>query len=51
LRFGAPIPSKYFEWTLAFETGWTLDYIRSLSMQDIQDYLQIKDAMIKAKKL
>lgn len=44
----APMPTEYFDWKMVFDTGWTLDYIRSLSMKDYQDYLQIKDARIKA---
>jgi len=44
----APLPDKFFEWQMAFRTGWTLDYIRSLTMQDRQDYLQVVDGMIKA---
>ncbi len=48
LRHGAPIPNEYFEWELALKTGWTLEYIRGLSMQDIEDYFQIADGKAKA---
>jgi hypothetical protein len=44
------MPFQYFEWDLAFKTGWTLEYIRSLSMQDIEDYYQIMDGKAKAGK-
>jgi hypothetical protein len=49
LRFGAPMPMRYFEWRLALDTGWTLDYIRSLPYGDIVEYLEITDAINKAK--
>ena len=42
------MPHEYLEWDLVFRTGWTLEYIRSLTMQDYHDYLQIKDARVKA---
>ena len=48
LRFGAPAPFEYLVWRLAPETGWTLDYIESLTMQQWHDYLQIRDAKAKA---
>lgn len=48
LKYGKPLPSQYIVWELVFRTGWTLEYIRSLSMQDIQDYQQIIDGMKKA---
>lgn len=49
LKFGAPMPLKVFEWQLAFDTGWTLEYIRSLRYGDLIEYIQVKDAMAKAK--
>ena len=48
LKFGAPVPMEYFQWKLALETGWTLDYIRSMKYGDFAQYLEIKDAMNKA---
>lgn len=42
------MPDEYIEWKMAFETGWTLDYIRSLTMQDRENYLQVKDGANKA---
>ncbi len=50
LRFGAPAPDEYFEWELVMATGWTLEYVRSLSMQDFYNYLQIEDAKGKARR-
>jgi hypothetical protein len=44
------MPQEYFVWKLVWETGWTLDTIRSLSMRDISDYLSICDGMAKANK-
>jgi hypothetical protein len=29
--------------------GWTLDQVRSLSMQDISNYISIEDGKIKAR--
>jgi len=43
------MPTEFFEWQMVFETGWTLEYIRNdISVQDFNDYLQIKDARAKA---
>jgi len=42
------MPMKYFEWKLAFDTGWSLEYIRSMKYGDFVEYLEIKDAMNKA---
>jgi hypothetical protein len=42
------LPAQYIEWELALRTGWTLEYIRSLSMQDLADYRQVIDGMKKA---
>jgi hypothetical protein len=47
-RYGAQMPAEYTEWKMAFETGWTLDYIRGLSMQDVENYFQVKDGARKA---
>jgi len=33
-----------------FETGWTLEYIHSLPMASLIEYLQIKDGIAKANK-
>lgn len=43
------MPLEYFEWQIAFDTGWTLEYIGSLSYTDVFDYIQIKDAIVKAR--
>jgi hypothetical protein len=43
------MPHEYFDWDIAFDTGWQLDYINSLSMSQIHEYIQIKDARNKAR--
>ena len=48
LKYGKPLPAQFIEWELVLRTGWTLDYIRSLSMQDIHDGKQVLDGMKKA---
>lgn len=35
--------------TIAENTGWTLDYIDSLSMADVGDYIAVTDAIERAK--
>ena len=42
------MPTEFTEWKIAFDTGWTLDYIRSLSLQDIENYFQVRDGARKA---
>lgn len=42
------MPFQFFLWRIAFDTGWTMEYIKSLPMSDIIEYLEIKDAMNKA---
>ena len=42
------MPMKFFEWKLAFDTGWTLEYIRAMTYGDFVEYLEIKDALNKA---
>lgn len=36
---------------MAEKFGWTLDYIRSMSMNDITDYLQIEEGKAKAREV
>lgn len=44
----ASIPFEYTRWKLAEKFGWTLEYIDSLSLQDMQDYWQIQDGIGRA---
>jgi hypothetical protein len=37
------------EWRLVQETGWTLEYIRAMSVKDLHAYIQVKDGMTKAR--
>ncbi len=49
LTVGAPAPKELLEWQLAERFGWTLNYIRSLTMQDLQNLFQIDDGRNKAR--
>ena len=49
LRFGAPIPFEYITWKIAFETGWTLEYIEALPMSRYVEYIEIKDGIAKSR--
>jgi len=40
---------ELIRWRLAEKFGWTLDYIRSLTLADLQEYLQIEDGRANAK--
>jgi hypothetical protein len=42
------MPLKWWRWELARKTGWTLDYIDSLSLGDWHEYWQIIDGESKA---
>lgn len=44
------MPDEFWEWELILETGWTLEYVHSLTVQDYYNYLQIRDAKGKAKR-
>ena len=46
----APAPPELFTWELVERYGWTLDYIDSLPMSRVHEYIQIKDARNKARK-
>lgn len=43
------MPITYFKWRIAFDTGWTLEYINSLTYGSLVEYMEIQDAMAKAK--
>lgn len=49
LKYGAPIPFEYITWKMAFETGWTLEYIEGLPMERYIEYIQIKDGIAKSR--
>jgi hypothetical protein len=39
-----PAPQELFEWNLVERFGWTLTQVRSMTMQDIENYIQIYKA-------
>ena len=44
------MPFEFIRWKLAESFGWTLDYIDSLSMSDVEQWMQILDGKSKAAK-
>lgn len=43
------MPDEFWIWRLVQETGWTLEYIDSLSIEHWHEWLAIRDAEVKAK--
>lgn len=41
------MPGEYWEWRLARETGWSLEYIQGLPVGRWHEYFQIEDAQAK----
>lgn len=48
LTLGKPAPYALLRWRLVRETGWTLEYIDSLSIADIHEREQVLDGESKA---
>lgn len=48
-RWGEGKPFEMLVWELAEKFGWTLEYVESLPMAKIHEYLQIQDGMINAR--
>jgi hypothetical protein len=46
---GEPAPPELIEWQIIFETGWTLEEVRNMSIGDLHAYFNIKDGMSKAR--
>ncbi len=44
------MPDEWWRWRLVRETGWTLDYIDSLSLADFHEWLQVEDGRAAAAK-
>ncbi|MDD3948751.1 MAG: hypothetical protein PHT43_04740, partial [Anaerolineaceae bacterium] len=44
------LPWEYWRWELVKETGWTLEYVDALSVADMNEWLQVRDGMSKARK-
>jgi hypothetical protein len=42
---------KFQAWWLAKQTGWTLDYIDTLSIERMHEIVQMEDAIAKAHKI
>jgi len=42
------MPDEWYEWELIRETGWSIEYVKNMSVQDFNNWLQIRDARIKA---
>lgn len=49
-KMGTPAPPELLKWELVEHYHWTLEYVESLTMQQIHEYYQIKDARMKARK-
>ena len=43
------MPHEFWRWELIKETGWTLEQVDALSVQDWNDWLQIRDGKAKAR--
>ena len=41
-------PLEYWRWHMAEQYGWTLDYVDSLSLEDMTEYYQVQDGLHKA---
>ena len=50
LKANAGAPQRYIVWMLAETTGWSLEYIESLSVARLHEWLAIRDARAKAVK-
>ncbi len=44
------MPWEYLRWELVDETGWTLDVIDALSVNDFAEWIQVRDGKAKAKR-
>jgi hypothetical protein len=42
------LPFEYFRWEMAGDFGWTLEYVDSLSMADMQEWLAVRDGKMNA---
>lgn len=46
---GEPAPPEVLKWVLAEQYGWTLEYISSLPVSAIHEWMQIQDGKGKAR--
>lgn len=49
IKWGEPAPFELLIWNLAEKFGWTIDYIESLPMSRIYEYLQVQEGKAKAR--
>jgi hypothetical protein len=47
-RFGAEMPLEAVRVLLAREFGWTLEYVDSLDIEDVQDVMAVLDGLARA---
>jgi hypothetical protein len=47
-RFGAEMPLEAVRVILAREFGWTLEYVDSLDVEDVQDVMAVLDGLARA---
>jgi hypothetical protein len=47
--WGAGVPADVITWQLVEQTGWTLEYIDSLPLARVHQWLSIQDGLSKAR--
>lgn len=47
-KYGEPAPHELVVWDLVFRTGWTIEYIESLSVERIYEYFELREGLEKA---
>ena len=48
LAYGDAQPFELIEWTMAEKFGWTLEYINSLPLSKLCEFIQVEDGKTKA---
>lgn len=48
LKWRKPAPLELAIWDMAEKFGWTLAYIESLTMEQFDEYQQVRDGRMKA---
>jgi hypothetical protein len=43
-----PVPFEAWRWKIVEDTGWTLEYVDSLTLSDMREYMQVLDGTQKA---
>ena len=44
------MPTELIRWSIAEKFGWTLEYVDSLAMADLHEFMQIQDGRAHASK-